>query len=65
LTKTAGGVYHPAVDAGFLKPQPFNLMYFLLIQQTHHFKFAGIHEASGVACHDKVNARKVMLIFGG
>ncbi|MCG8482965.1 MAG: zinc-binding dehydrogenase [Clostridia bacterium] len=30
---------------------------------THYFKFENIHQAFDVACHDKVNARKVMLTF--
>jgi L-iditol 2-dehydrogenase len=30
---------------------------------THHFKFEKIHDAFDVACHDKVNARKVMITF--
>lgn len=30
---------------------------------THHFPFAKIHEAFHVACHNKENARKVMLTF--
>jgi Threonine dehydrogenase and related Zn-dependent dehydrogenases len=30
---------------------------------THHFKFEDLHKAFDVACHDKENARKVMLTF--
>jgi L-iditol 2-dehydrogenase len=30
---------------------------------THHFPFEKIHDAFDVACHDKVNARKVMIMF--
>ncbi len=30
---------------------------------THHFHFSEIHKAFDVACHDKANARKVMLTF--
>ena len=30
---------------------------------THHFAFSRIHEAFDIACHDKANARKVMLTF--
>jgi len=30
---------------------------------THHFKFEDIHKAFDVACHDKADARKVMLTF--
>ncbi len=32
---------------------------------THHFDFSEIHKAFDVACHDKANARKVMLTFEG
>jgi L-iditol 2-dehydrogenase len=30
---------------------------------THHFNFKDIHKAFDIACHDKANARKVMLTF--
>ena len=30
---------------------------------THHYNFSEIDKAFDVACHDKVNARKVMLTF--
>ena len=30
---------------------------------THYFPFDRIEEAFDVACHDKVNARKVMITF--
>lgn len=30
---------------------------------THYFKFEDLHQAFDVACHDKENARKVMLTF--
>ena len=30
---------------------------------THYFKFQDLHKAFDVACHDKENARKVMLTF--
>ena len=31
---------------------------------THYFKFEDLDKAMHTACHDKVNAMKVMLTFG-